>query len=54
MKVYLNSYLLPSLYSALSITEGEFGIVYRGLLYQDKIPKVVAVKTLKGAIVIVI
>ena len=37
-----------SLLLSFYFTEGEFGIVYRGLLYQDKIPKVVAVKTLKG------
>ena len=45
-------YPLSSLYPVV-ITEGEFGIVYRGLLYQDEIPKVVAVKTLKGILHVV-
>ena len=47
MKVCISK-IPTSLYFCLLITEGEFGIVYRGLLYQDEIPKVVAVKTLKG------
>ena len=46
----ISIHILPVTLPLLLITkfEGEFGIVYRGLLYQDKIPKVVAVKTLKG------